>query len=65
MNNLTWKIKESLRTITPAPLLGFYHLFIAILGAVLCGFPSTKLVVIAGHRHQGQIINGRNDQRDI
>jgi UDP-N-acetylmuramoyl-L-alanyl-D-glutamate--2,6-diaminopimelate ligase len=47
MNNLIWKIKEIVRVVTPAPLLRGYHFCVAILGAALCGFPSTKLIVIA------------------
>jgi UDP-N-acetylmuramoyl-L-alanyl-D-glutamate--2,6-diaminopimelate ligase len=47
MNKLIWNLKEKLRAVTPPFLVRGYHFSIAILGAALYGFPSSKLTVIA------------------
>jgi UDP-N-acetylmuramoyl-L-alanyl-D-glutamate--2,6-diaminopimelate ligase len=47
MSNLIWKIKEGIRAVVPPSLLRSYYFFVALFGALLCGFPSTKLTVIA------------------
>ncbi len=40
-------MKEGLRAVVPSSMLRGYHFGIALLGAVICGFPSAKLIVIA------------------
>ncbi len=40
-------MKELIKKFTPAPLLGLYHLTLAYVGAMVFGFPSNKLIVIA------------------
>ena len=47
MNTLLWKYKEFVRTMLPAWLIGSYHFSIAILGAIIYGFPSQHMTVIA------------------
>ncbi len=39
--------KQALRAIVPHPFVNLYHLALAFLGALVCGFPSRKLSVIA------------------
>jgi len=39
-------IKETIKKIIPKSFLGFYHLTLSFLGAVLYGFPSKKLTVM-------------------
>lgn len=39
-------MKQLIKSLTPAPLLGAYHYCLAILGAFIYGFPSRKLFVI-------------------
>ena len=39
--------KKFLRSLIPAPLLSFYHYLVAISGALVFGFPSRKLLVVA------------------
>jgi len=38
--------KSAILAVTPTWLLSFYHLCLALLGALLCGFPSRRLLVI-------------------
>lgn len=40
-------IKHALRNLVPSSVLSFYHFLLAELGALLFGFPSNKLLVIA------------------
>ena len=47
MGKIIWRAKEYIRSVVPAPLLSWYHLSIALLGAFLYGFPSKKIIVIA------------------
>ena len=47
MRKLIWQTKENLRRITPPALVRGYHFSIAILGALLYSFPSSRLIVIA------------------
>jgi UDP-N-acetylmuramoyl-L-alanyl-D-glutamate--2,6-diaminopimelate ligase len=47
MRKLIWQCKESLRRIMPPSLMRAYHFSVAILGALLYGFPSNRLLVIA------------------
>ncbi len=47
MRTLIWKFKEFLRTVTPEWLVSGYHLCIAIAGAVMYGFPSKRMTIIA------------------
>lgn len=41
------RLKTMLRSLLPAPLVSAYHLALAYLGALLYGFPSRRLLVIA------------------
>ena len=47
MRKLIWKLKASLRKLAPPPVVNGYHFSIALLGALLYGLPSNKLLVIA------------------
>jgi len=39
-------LKDLIKKIAPSFLIGWYHLLLAFFGAVICGFPSRKMVVI-------------------
>jgi len=39
-------IKDLIRKTTPSFLIGYYHLTLAFLGAVIYGFPSKKLIIV-------------------
>ncbi len=47
MNAFIWKLKAALHKLTPPPVVNGYHFCVAQLGALLYGFPSSKLLVIA------------------
>jgi UDP-N-acetylmuramoyl-L-alanyl-D-glutamate--2,6-diaminopimelate ligase len=43
---MLYSLKRTIRSIIPPQLLSAYHLFVALLGSALYGFPSRKLIVI-------------------
>ncbi|HUO56251.1 MAG TPA: UDP-N-acetylmuramyl-tripeptide synthetase [Candidatus Paceibacterota bacterium] len=47
MGMLLWKIKERVRHFVPPPFVNAYHFSLALFGAALYGFPSSKMIVIA------------------
>lgn len=47
MAKLLWKCKEMARDLTPSWVIGAYHFSMALLGAVVYGFPSRHITVIA------------------
>lgn len=47
MRMFFWKLKEWVRMVVPQPVVNAYHLSMALFGAFIYDFPSSKLVVIA------------------